>query len=290
MPINPNEKTVLVTGATGRQGGAAARSLVAAGFKVRALVRQPESRAASTLARQGVQVAEGNLNDRASIDRAMEGVYGVYSMQTFGKDVDEVGQGKRVADAAKAANVSHLVYSSGAAVERNVPLPHFQSKWQIECHIRELAIPNTILRPTYFMECLWDKNLFPNVGWGILRNILGNKTRLQMIACDDIGAFVAKSFLDPEHYVGRAIELAGDELNHTEAVAAYKAVFGKEPPHFFAPMLLMRFVAKDVHDMFEWFRESRYVADIPALRKEHPQLRTLRTFFEEKQRGASPKG
>jgi uncharacterized protein YbjT (DUF2867 family) len=283
MPINPSDKLILITGATGNQGGAAARCLLAAGWRLRALVRDPQKPAAQQLAARGIEVVRGDLNDRPSIDAAVAGAYGAYSVQHFmGKGADEVGQGKRLADAAKAAGVAHFVYSSGAATERGVPFAHFRSKWEIEQHIQSLGLACTVLRPTYFMECLTDKKMYPAIAWGVLRDILGTGTRLQMIACDDIGVFVAKAFADPQGFIGRSIELAGDEVSYADALEAFKATMGKKPFHFPFSMAVMRKLNKDVHGMFEWFRESRYRADIPALRAEHPGLRGLKMFFNQR--------
>jgi uncharacterized protein YbjT (DUF2867 family) len=117
--MNTNGKVILVTGATGHQGGASARHLLANGWRVRALVRNPDDPTARALADSGVEVVQGDMIDRASLDRAMHGVYGVHSVQAYlPKDAaGEIRQGTNVADAAKAAGVQHLVYSSAAGPE-----------------------------------------------------------------------------------------------------------------------------------------------------------------------------
>src|SRR6266581_1060753 len=148
------DKTVLITGATGRQGGAVIRHMLAKGWNLRALTRNSNGDTALNLARQGVELAQGDLEDLASLEDADHGVYGIYSVQNFWKvgAKREVQQGKSLADVAKKAGVQHFVYSSVGGAERNTGITHWESKWEIEKHIRKLALPATILRPAAFME------------------------------------------------------------------------------------------------------------------------------------------
>ena len=149
-----NGRLVLVTGATGQQGGAVARNLLGRGFGVRALTRDPEKPEANVLAERGAEVVRGELEDRSSLDRALEGVYGVFSVQNFweaGYD-REIEQGKRLVDAAKAADIEHYVYSSVGSAHRETGIPHFDSKWEVEEHLRGSGVPFTILRPVFFMQ------------------------------------------------------------------------------------------------------------------------------------------
>ena len=143
------DKTVLVTGATGRQGGAVVRHMLAKRWKLRALTRKTSSHAAQALARQGVEVVQGDLEDPSSVASASAGVYGVYSVQDFwaAGARREVQQGKNVPDTAKKAGVKHFVYSSVGGAERNTGIPHWESKWEIEKHIRSLGLPATVLGP-----------------------------------------------------------------------------------------------------------------------------------------------
>lgn len=276
-------QVVLVAGATGRQGGAATRRLLAQGFHVRALTRNVEAPAARALAALGAEVVVGDLNDRPSIDAALRGADGVFSVQTFiGKGADEVGQGVRLADAARAASVDHFVYSSVGGAERGRHVGHFGAKWQIEEHLRGLGLRTTILRPAYFMDNLWDRALAPPVNWGVLKKILGAHTTIQMLASEDIGVFAARAFAAPDQFVGRAIEIAGDQVDYAGALAAYHAAFGRNPPHAPLALPLVRLYNRDLYDMYDWFRESRFTADIEALRGEYPELKTLAQYFADK--------
>src|SRR5438552_18800472 len=152
--MNDTNKTVLITGATGRQGGAVIRHMLPKGWKLRALTRNPGARTAQELAGQGIDIMQGDLDDPASLERAARGVYGVYSVQDFWSvgAKREVLQGKNLADAAKKATVEHFVYSSVGGAERNSGIAHWESKWEVEKHIRKLGLSATILRPVAFME------------------------------------------------------------------------------------------------------------------------------------------
>ena len=170
-----SDKTVLVAGATGRQGGAVIRNMLPKGWKLRALTRSLSSYAAQDLKRQGVEVVQGDLEDPASLARAAQGVYGIYSVQDFWAvgAKREVQQGKNLADAAKKTGVQHLVYSSVGGAERNTGIPHWESKWEVEKYIRSLGLPVTILRPVTFMEDYY----IDQVEIGILKGKLTDPVR-----------------------------------------------------------------------------------------------------------------
>jgi len=196
-----HEETILVTGATGQQGGAVTRHLLAGGWRLRALIRDPEKPAARALAENRVELVQGDLTDRASLHRALKGVYGVFSVQNFWlPDVGaegEVRQGKNIADAASAAGVQHIVYTSVGAAHRGMGQAHFASKWEIEQHFRALGLPATILRPVSFMENYnWSRPQILN-GTFSSRGLRPDKG-MQLIAVDDIGAFTALAFANPQ--------------------------------------------------------------------------------------------
>ncbi len=126
-----HERLIVVTGATGKQGGAVIRHLSKqGGWKLRAVTRHPESEAARALAAQGIEVVQGDMANRADMDRALQGAYGVFSVQnTWEAGVDgEIAQGKNVADAAKAAGVQHFVYTSVGGAERATGHPAFRQQ------------------------------------------------------------------------------------------------------------------------------------------------------------------
>lgn len=275
--MNHNDKKVLVTGATGQQGGAVSRHLLADGWPVRAMTRNTSSPAALALAEAGAQVIQGDLGNRASLDRALEGVYGVFSFPNMSQGLEaEIQQGKLVADAAAAAGVQHFVQGTVGGAERHSGVPHFESKRRIEEHIFSLGLPATILRPAYFMENLsWKRTQILDGTYESMG--LDPDKSLQMIAADDIGAFAALAFGNPGDYIGRAIELAGDELTEPQMAATMAEVIGRpvelvpeaEPPAY-----------EDMTIMVTWFNEKGYEASIPALRQAHPGLMTFETWLQ----------
>lgn len=276
------EKTVLVTGATGRQGGAVIRHLLPKGWKLRALTRSKSGGAAQELARRGVEVVEGDLEDPRSLERATAGVYGVYSVQDFWAvgAKREVTQGKNLADAAKKSGVQHFVYSSAGGAERNSGIDHFESKWVVEKHIRQLGLPATVLRPAGFMENYY----IDQVEIGILKGKLMDPIRAdkpyQTIAADDIGAFAALAFERPGEFIGLELEIAGSELTNPEAAQVFSRVLGKPVKFKRLPMPMARlFLGKEFHQMFRWFNEAGSKADIAGLRRRYPEVH-LQTLEE----------
>jgi uncharacterized protein YbjT (DUF2867 family) len=277
-----NNKIIAVTGATGQQGGAVARKLLAEGWQVRVLTRDVTKPAAQVLKSLGAEIVAGDLDKRDELEAAFEGAYGVFSVQNFWLPnvgfEGEIRQGKTVADAAKAVGVGHLVFSSVGAAHRGMGQKHFESKWTVEQTIHSLGIPYTILRPAAFME---------NYNWSRAEILNGTFTgmglrpekRTQIIAVDDIAMFVALAFADPKAFVGKTIELAGDELTEPQIAETFAKVIGRPvklvPP---TPGAGRRSEAEMVA-MFNFFNDKGYDADIPALRKLHPGLLRLEDYL-----------
>ena len=277
-----NGKLIAVNGATGQQGGVITRKLLADGWKIRALTRDPNKPAAQELASLGAEVVPGDMENRAELDAAFEGAYGVFSVQNFwlpGVGFEgEIRQGKNVADAAKAAGVQHLVYSSVGAAHRGMGQKHFESKWMIEQHIHSLDIPYTILRPAAFFDNFnWERASILN---GIF-NAMGLRPEKehQMIAAEDIGAFVAFAFAKPEEYLGKTIELAGDELTESQIAETFARVIGRPVKLTRPPGGNSRRTDEEMEAMFNFFNGEAYNANIPALRKLHPDLLTLEQYL-----------
>lgn len=174
-----SNRTILVTGATGNQGGSIARHLLQRGkLKVRAMVRDENKPAAIALKQAGAELVKGDFDDLASLDWALQGVYGIFSMQDFRHGAEiEILQGKAIADAASASGIEHFVYSSVGSAERNTGIPHFDSKFQVEEYIRSLGLPHTILRPVFFFYNY--KGMLPTVKNGTLPQPLSPDTKLQ---------------------------------------------------------------------------------------------------------------
>jgi uncharacterized protein YbjT (DUF2867 family) len=276
-----NDRIIAVTGATGQQGGAVARKLLADGWNVRALTRDLDKPAAQELASLGAELVPGDMENRAELDAAFQGVYGVFSVQNFWLPnvgfEGEIRQGKNVADAAKNAGVQHLVYSSVGSAHRGMGQKHFDSKWQIEQYIHSLDVPYTILRPVFFMENHnWSRAYILNgtfTGLG-----LRPEKEIQSIAVEDIGVFAALAFANRDDYLGKTIELAGDALTEAQIAETFTNVIGRlvklTPPSgggWGDP--------EEAAAGFNFFNGEAYDADIPALRKLHPGLLTLEQWL-----------
>jgi len=267
---------VLITGATGRQGGAVLRHLLKqGGWKLRALVHRADARGVDGLKQQGVEVVQGDLEDVSSLEAAVLGVYGVYSVQNFWAvgARREVQQGKNLAAVAKKAGVQHFVYSSVGGAERKTGIPHWESKWEIENYIRQLKLPATVLRPVSFMET----HHILEVEVGILKGKLADPIRAdkpyQTIATDDIGAFVALAFQRPREFIGMELEIAGSELTNPEAAKVFSRVMGKPIKFRKPPLPIVRvFLGKEFYLMFRWFNEAGYKASIPELKRRYPDI------------------
>jgi len=284
--VSNADKIVLITGATGRQGGATIRHMLPKGWKLRALTRKPLGRAARDLERRGIEVVQGDLEDSVSIEKAVRGAYGVYSVQDFWAvgARREVQQGKNLADAARKAGAAHFVYSSVGGAERNSGIDHWESKWEVEQHIRKLGLPATMLRPAAFMENYYVDQVEIGILSGRLRDPIRGDKPYQTIAADDIGAFVALAFDRPKDFIGEALEIAGSELTNLQAAEVFSRVLGKKVTFQRLPLPMVRIVlGKEFHQMFRWFNAAGFKSDIEGLRRRYPEvhLRTLEEWLHD---------
>jgi uncharacterized protein YbjT (DUF2867 family) len=259
------ERTLLITGATGKQGGAVARALKGKGFKIRAMTRKPGGDAAKALAAAGAEIVQGDLNDAGSLKSALSGAWGAFAVQnTWEAGVaGEEEQGKRFAVLARQAGVQHFVYTSVQSANRKTGIPHFENKFRVEETIRGLGFPShVILRPVFFMENLptpWFLN------GDNLYAALAPTTKLQMIAVDDIGKHGARTFIEAEKLNRQEIDIAGDEATMPEAAEALSKGLGRTITHVQIPIAEVRKNSEDFALMLEWFERVGYNVDIPAL-------------------------
>jgi uncharacterized protein YbjT (DUF2867 family) len=270
-----------VVGATGQQGGATARALLAAGERVRGLTRDPASDAARALADAGAEVVRADLADPESVRAAFDGATRVFGVTTpFERGPDaETSQGIVLADAAASAGVEHVVYSSVGGAERGSGVPHFESKRRVEEHLESLGLPVTFVRPVFFMDNFRWMAPAPEDGELVFRLALPAGVPLQMIASSDVGAVAAAVLRDPARVPGGAIEIAGDERTGEQIAAAMGEAAG-EPARYEALPLEVLGDNEDMRRMFDWFAHlPAYQADISAVRELQPDLQDLPTWL-----------
>ncbi|KAK8035048.1 hypothetical protein PG993_010043 [Apiospora rasikravindrae] len=286
-------RTILVTGATGKQGGALIDHLLASPrasqFNIVAVTRDTQSSRAQKLAAlSNVKVLSGDLTTPDAIFEAAGPVWGVYSVQV-NSDAEE-SQGKAFVDAAILHGAKHFVYSSGdrGGPERSETNPtnvkNFAAKYNIEKHLQRRTekspqgMTYTILRPVTFFE-----NLSGDIhgkGFARMWEQLGQK-KLQFVATQDIGWFAAQSFLDPEKHRNISVTLAGDELTQPEADILFKKATGKYMPMPPCPIAsAVKMVLKDtVGDMFRWFKAEGYGGDIKSCRRAYPEMQNFEAWL-----------
>jgi uncharacterized protein YbjT (DUF2867 family) len=279
-----NRQPILVFGATGQQGGSVAEALLKAGWPIRAFVRNPEGDRAIALRNAGAELAQGSLDDAESIRAAMQGIYGVFSVQPSSPggtvtDEEEVRYGLAIADMAAESGLRHLVYTSGGAVgDQPTGVAHFDTKARIEAHVRTLPITWTIIRPAVFMEML----TMP--GFGLDEDRFTFFARpdqsMQFIAVEDIGKIVAAVFADPRRFGGEAFEIAGDRLSGRELESLFTAAAGRPIAYSrFSDDVLAGnpFLAKLTALLDEGPLAGH--ADLDALRRINPEMLPLRAWL-----------
>ncbi|TIQ34223.1 MAG: NAD-dependent epimerase/dehydratase family protein [Mesorhizobium sp.] len=270
-----SKRTVLVTGATGQQGGAVARALLSSGHSVKALTRRPDSDAAQRLASAGANVVAGDLADAASVVDAAKGVDTMFLMgNSYEAGLEEeTRQGIIAADAARAAGIGHLIYSSVADANKKTGIPHFESKYLVEQHIERLGIPYTISAPVAFMENFVAPWSIGALAQGTHAFAVPAKRPLQLVALADIGAFVGALVERRESVFGKRFDFAGDELSGEEQARILSQAIGRPITYQEIPIAVARQQSEDAAAMFEWFDRIGYDVDVAALRKHFPEVR-----------------
>ncbi len=278
--LDRSTRTILVTGATGTQGGAVARELNARGYRVRGLTRNPNSERARSMAALGIEMVQGDFDDPESLDRALADAYGAFSVQQYrGVGVDgEIRQGKAFADAAKRAGVQHFVYTSVAKATLNTGVPQFESKLLLENYIRSLDIPFTIIRPASFMATFepWREDAEN----GRISGPLPASLERVFIAPQDIGRIAAEAFDHPEEWLGRAEAIAGQKISYGEVAASMGRVLGHPVEYYQIPWDEFTATATPTAVAREgWYLENSDPIDVDALRARYPWLMTLEDYL-----------
>ena len=269
-----DSRLVLVTGATGQQGGSVARRLLEGGFRVRGITRNIESDAAKELTGLGAEMVRAEFTDAGSLGAALEGVDAVFAMTTpFEAGVDaETAHGVALVDAATAEGVDHFVYSSVASADKATGVPHFDSKYRVEEHLAASDLRWSVIAPVYFMGNLFFPDTLNGLKDGTYAIALPPDLPLQQIATEDIGAFAAHVLANPERFAGKRIDIAGDELSSRESADVLAGILGKPISVVEVPIDGIRSFSEDFALMYEWFVSTGYVADIDGLRSSYPEV------------------
>jgi uncharacterized protein YbjT (DUF2867 family) len=286
-----DDQVVLVTGATGRQGGAVTRHLLANGWRVRGVTRSPDSNAARALAALGAEVVRADMTDRDSMRAVCAGTYGVFSVQNpmISGEQGELTQGKNVVDAAADAGVSHLVYGSAGPGTPGTGVAAWDGKLEVAEHARSRGLPLTVLRPMAFMELMTDKDLYPPVAaWNLMPRFVGEDRPIPWLSAQDLGGIAARAFSEPASYVGTDLALAGDLRTLSECRAIWRRVTGRSPRRFPMPVWLFeRFVGPDLIRMWRWLATHDVDVDPADTRTHHPDLATIEEFVRRQARSPS---
>ncbi len=266
-------RTYLVTGATGKQGGALARQLLSRGKRVRIYTRNPGSSPARLLQRLGADIFPGSFEEAAPLERAMSGCDGAFAMATFteaGVEA-EVRHGRALVDAARRSGVPHLVYSSMAGASRATGVPHIDSKGEVERYLAHAGVPYTIVAPVFLMEN-WLAVLPAAASRGLLRYPLPAERVLQMVAVDDLAAFVRVVLERPTEFENRRIEVAGDALPMEEIAGVLGAAVRRELAY--APVALETVWARSelVGRLCAWLDWEGTHVDVDRLRKRYHEV------------------
>lgn len=265
--------TVLVIGATGKQGGAVTRSLLGKGHAVRALTRSPDSEEARALREMGAEVVQGDLTDPGSLDRAARGADALFGVTVpHGGAEAEVAQGQALVDLVSRADLRHLVFSSVANADRKTGIPHFDTKARIEELIDDAGIPATVIAPVFFMDNFLEGDWRRGIEDGKLVLAMPPDRALQQIAVDDIGAMAAFAFENRDRLLGARIDIASDELTGEEAARKLSEALGETIEYQELPLETLRDQSLEYATMFEWFVEVGYSADVEALRRGFPEV------------------
>ena len=305
-------KVIAVTGATGQQGGGLVRAILAdpvGGFTVRAITRTPDSERAQELAALGAEVVQADIDDPISLERAFAGAHGAYCVTNFWEHFDaerEIVQARNLAQAAQAAGVAHVIWSTLEDTRELVPLeddrmptlagrfkvPHYDTKGESDATFRELGLPVTFLRTSFYWENMIAFGMGPqrmSDGSLAITFPLGD-ARLPAIAADDIGPVAYAIFAAGDRFVGETVSIAGEHLSGEEMAAALSRALGVEVGYNAVSPDAYRAAgfpgADDLGNMFQFKAdfEERYRGprDVDATRALHPGLQTFEVWLERK--------
>jgi uncharacterized protein YbjT (DUF2867 family) len=266
---------IVVVGATGKQGLSTVRALLSRGFSIRALVRNP-AKADSLRQVSNVEIFKGDLKDENSLKKLFDDAHGLFFVLPYTKNSIEYG--KRLLGLAGKADLQHVVYSSVGGADRYNGVDHYRYKKEIETYLRALGKPYSILRPVGYMDELANPKSIRAVA-GMMKLYLPPSKRFQVIALRDIGEFAGMAFDQPSRYVGREIEIAGDEMTLPDLFQKIENIKGVRIQPMRVPRFFTLFLPRVAKQMMTFYAEDGWQADIDELRKEHPALLTFEQWL-----------
>ncbi|KOV76183.1 MULTISPECIES: NmrA/HSCARG family protein [unclassified Streptomyces] len=266
--------TIAVTGATGAQGGATARALLGAGHQVRALTRRPGAPAAEALRGLGAEIRNADFDDPGSLTAALAGADALFAVTTpFGTDTrTEIRQGTALVDAAAGARLGHVVLTSAAHADRGTGVPHFESKWAVEQHLRASGLPWTVIAPAAFMDNYtsgWTLDALRN---GVFAWPMPADRPLTLIPATDIGAFAALALQRRDDFAGHRVDIASDTCTPAQIAATLTTALARPVAHEQPPLGQVRTHSPDLAAMFAYFTDTGLDVDVTGLRHAHPEI------------------
>nr|WP_086940565.1 NmrA/HSCARG family protein [Thaumasiovibrio occultus] len=260
-------KLIVVVGASGKQGQSVINSLSEQGYQIRALVRNPEK--VGALFAPNVEIYKGDLNKKSSLTSLLDNAYGLFF--ALPHTSNSVGYGEALLELAKHSAVQHIVYSSVGGADRYTKVEHYGYKKAIEDKLKAINKPYTILRPVGYMETFANQ-MSTKVMAGMLRLYLDDSKKFQLISVQDIGKFVELSFSHPDQYVGKEMEIAGDELSLNEMFEKINSEMDVNISPVNFPKFTKFILPKIMKQMFLFYAEDGWRADIASLREANPEL------------------
>ncbi|EHJ08103.1 NmrA/HSCARG family protein [Staphylococcus simiae] len=267
-------RSILVIGATGKQGNAVVKQLLTDGWHVNALTRDKHNDKLTTINHPELTIVEGDLSNEDSLKQAMVGQYGLYSVQPIIKEdvSEELRQGKMIIDLAQDQNIQHVVYSTAGGVNRDRTGPHFEALAQIEDMLSASSLNYTIIKPSFFMDNFLRITKVEDNSITI-PEFIAPEVKFAMISSIDIAKIAAEVFNHPEQYNHQAIEIASDELTLNEVVDTFSAVTGKDTH------IEGEFVSGTAEK--SWLQDKGYVVDFEMMSQMNPHKLTLAQWIKE---------
>jgi len=284
--METEKKTIVVVGATGRQGGAVIQHLLnSGGFHVRALTRNARSARSEHLRSLGVELLEASLDDSPGLERSLKEADGVFSVQNYWEKgvgfEGEVRQGKNLAEAAKKARIKHFVQSTMA--DGQIPYPavlrHFHSKVRLEEYIDAIGLPRTFLGTVTFMDNILDPKLGGGWTFPFISRIMKPDVPYHMLAVDDIGGVAAAVFADPQKYIGRKINMASNSPTVPKMKRIYGEVTGRSPKRLQFPVWLSRMMNHEFVAQLAWQSAGGWTFGTDEASAVYPKLTSFREFL-----------